>query len=59
MTFEEYLESKKINPLGFKSGDLELYNDFYKVFEHVSPASFTQQKLFLINSVRRKYPIKK
>lgn len=55
MEFEEYLKSKKIDPRKFASSDSEQYNRLKVFFDQVSPESFTQQKLFLINRTRRKY----
>lgn len=57
MEFEEYLRSKKIDPKKFKSGDESQYLSFQKLFEHVHTNSFTQQKLFLINKIRRAYTL--
>ncbi len=53
--FVEYLKSKKIDPKKFEDGDKELFDNFKQLFDQVHPASFTQQKLFLINRIRRKY----
>jgi hypothetical protein len=58
MTFAEYCISKNIDPELFKSQDLKQYQDLDGVFEKVSVESFTQQKLFLINKIRRKYILK-
>ena len=55
MNFEEYLISKKIDPDKLKSGDEALYKNFNRMFDEIHPDSFTQQKLFLINNLRRKY----
>lgn len=57
MSFEEYLKQKKIDSAGFKQGDIELWNDFKNQFEQMHPKSFTAQKLFLINDIRRKYTL--
>lgn len=59
MTFEEYCISKNINPEQFKNQEFKQYQDLQSVFENVSVESFTQQKLFLINKIRRKYILKK
>jgi hypothetical protein len=58
MTFEEYLISKKINNEMFKTGEPMLWQEWYNLFEQVSPNSFTGQKLYLINAIRRKYQLK-
>jgi hypothetical protein len=54
MTFNDYLKSKKIDPDLFKLQDPKLYNQFSSDFDQMNPNSFTAQKLFLINSIRRK-----
>lgn len=56
--FEEYLKSKKIDASAFKEGEAALWENWLQLFSAVSPASFNQQKLFLINNIRRKYPLK-
>lgn len=53
--FEAYLLSKKIAPEAFRQHEPEQYAAFAKLFALVSPKSFTMQKLFLINQLRRKY----
>ena len=58
MDFEDYLIRKKIDPAGFRSNELERYQEFQAIFEQVHPDSFTAQKLFLINKIRRQCPIK-
>jgi hypothetical protein len=55
LDFSEYLKSKKIDPVAFKKGDEIRFNEFKNLFDQVHPNSFTQQKLFLINKIRRKY----
>jgi hypothetical protein len=54
--FEEYLKRKKIDPVGFKRNEPQKYNEFQTIFSQVHPESFTAQKLFLINKIRRQYP---
>lgn len=58
MEFEEYLKSKKIDPVKFKSAEEDQYNEFKTLFNQIHPNSFTHQKLFLINKIRRKYHFK-
>lgn len=58
MTFEEYLRSKKIDSEAFKKGDARQWNEFKVIFDQVNPASFTFQKLYLINRIRRAYLLK-
>ncbi|MEM6642564.1 MAG: hypothetical protein AAF616_06265 [Bacteroidota bacterium] len=55
MDFDEYLKSKKIDPGKFKDQAPEKYHEWEGIFNQVHPASFTQQKLFLINQIRRAY----
>jgi hypothetical protein len=57
MTFEEYLISKKIDGAAFQATEPALWNEWNKLFEQMSPASFTAQKLYLINPIRRKYKL--
>ena len=57
MTFKEYLHAKKIDPKGFALGEPDRFREFKLLFEQVHPDSFTAQKLFLINSIRRRYPL--
>ena len=55
MKFEEYLTSKKIDSAKFKKESPEQFEDWKEVFNQIHPESFTQQKLFLINKIRRAY----
>jgi len=56
--FEEYLTGKKIDAAAFKQHEPEMWEEWLQLFTEVHPNSFTQQKLFLINPIRRKYPLK-
>ena len=56
MTFEEYLVQKKIDSKAFMQAEESLWNEFNTHFDQQHPKSFTAQKLFLINGIRRKYP---
>jgi hypothetical protein len=58
MTFEEYLITKKIDETTFRRAEPDLYESWRMEFEHVHPNSFTAQKLYLINPLRRKYLLK-
>ncbi len=58
MNFEEYLISKKIDSQSFHAAEPGLWSEWNRLFEVMSPASFTAQKLYLINPIRRKYPLK-
>lgn len=57
MDFVEYLTSKKIDSKAFQENDVASWNEWNQMFELLHPNSFTQQKLFLINEIRRKYPL--
>lgn len=57
--FEKYLLSKKIDSELFKKGEPDLWKSFNELFYKINPKSFTSQKLFLINKIRRKYQYKK
>lgn len=57
MNYQEYLIGKKINPKAFAQAEPGLHSEFEKLFEQMHPESFTAQKLFLINKIRRMYPI--
>jgi ABC-type bacteriocin/lantibiotic exporter with double-glycine peptidase domain len=56
MSFEEYLDSKKIDLVQFSKEEPKLFQEWKQTFEQVHPNSFTAQKLYLINSIRRKFP---
>ncbi|MEK6477141.1 hypothetical protein WJR50_06390 [Catalinimonas sp. 4WD22] len=56
--FEEYLSSKKIDAKAFKEEKPEMWENWRSLFYTMHPNSFTQQKLFLINPIRRQFPIK-
>ena len=55
MTFEAYLSEKKIDPATFRMYEPQRWEEFQKLFEQVHPNSFTAQKKFLINDLRRRY----
>jgi hypothetical protein len=54
-TFETYCQSKKIDPVAFKVKESLLFETLAQRFNLMHPSSFTAQKLFLINQLRRKY----
>jgi hypothetical protein len=56
--FEAYLLSKKIDSVAFLGAEKELWKAWKLEFDQMNPKSFTVQKLYLINPVRRKYPLK-
>jgi len=57
MTFKEYLQSKKIDEKGFALEQPERFQELELLFGQVHPDSFTAQKLFLINRIRRSHPL--
>jgi len=57
VSFEEYLISKKINTSAFKNAEPVRWSEWEREFAQIHPNSFTTQKLYLINPIRRKYPI--
>lgn len=57
MTFEDYLVSKKIDSAAFQKGEPIQWEEWKNLFEHVHPNSFTVQKLYLINTVRRRFKL--
>jgi hypothetical protein len=58
VTWEEYLISKKIDSATFRQAEPERWQNWQREFEQINPNSFTSQKLYLINPIRRKYPLK-
>jgi hypothetical protein len=58
MNFEEYLISKKIDQNLFQNSDSDLFMCWQGTFNQIHPASFTEQNKFILNKIRRKYPIK-
>lgn len=58
MTFEEYLIGKKIDLESFQQKEPILFKNWKTEFSQMHPNSFSAQKLYLINPIRRKYPLK-
>jgi len=58
VTFEDFLRSKKIDSTALKMGEPSLWSEWSFLFEEMNVASFTAQKLYLINPLRRKYLLK-
>jgi len=58
VNFEGYLLSKKIDAAAFRNAEPHRWEEWNTIFVELSPASFTAQKLYLINPIRRKYPLK-
>jgi hypothetical protein len=57
MRFEEYLREKNIDPIKFQSAENELYLRFESEFLQMHPNSFTSQKKFFINDLRRRFQL--
>jgi hypothetical protein len=55
VNFEDFLLSKKIDGSAFSKAEPTLFNTWKQEFDQMHPASFTVQKLNLINPIRRKY----
>ena len=55
MEFEEYLKVKKIDSAAFKTADQARFLEWESIFLTMHPDSFTSQKKFLINDIRRRY----
>jgi hypothetical protein len=53
--FDEYLAKKKINADKFCKAEPEIYLRFARVFVEMHEYSFTMQKLYWINKLRRMY----
>jgi hypothetical protein len=58
VNFEAYLISKKIDSAAFQKAEPELWESWQTEFEQLHVNSFTSQKLYLINPIRRKYQLK-
>ena len=55
MSFEEYLESKNISARDFRCSEPQKYASYARIFLQMHPKSFTMQKLFVLNRIRKKY----
>ncbi|MBC7893743.1 MAG: hypothetical protein H7Y12_16105 [Sphingobacteriaceae bacterium] len=58
MSFEEFLVQKKIDGPAFQRAEPARYAEWAVLFPQLHPESFTAQKKFLINDVRRRYRIR-
>ncbi|MFC0183261.1 hypothetical protein SAMN04515674_105223 [Pseudarcicella hirudinis] len=58
MIFETYLEQKNINAETFLWDNPEKFKELKTIFNQIHPESFTMQKKFLLNKLRRKYQLK-
>jgi hypothetical protein len=57
MTWEEYCIKKKINSELFRQAEPQRWTELKNIFEQVHPNSFTEQKKFIINDLRRLYKL--
>lgn len=57
MTFSEYLLQKKIDENAFRLNDPLRYSEWQTLFDQVHPESFTLQKKFYINDIRRRFSL--
>lgn len=57
MNFQEYLESKKIDPTAFSREASDLFVSWKGEFEQMHPSAFTSRHLYQINSIRRKFTL--
>lgn len=55
LSFEAYCRKKKIDPDLFSKADPQRFHEWKTIFEQVHPDSFTEQKKFLINPIRKQY----
>ena len=55
ITFEEYLAGKRIDAARFRQGEPMRWLEFEAIFGQMHPESFTTQKKFLLNDLRRRY----
>jgi hypothetical protein len=57
LRWNDYLRLKKIDADAYQRASPEQYAAFEAQFMHMHPESFTAQKLFLINDIRRAHPL--
>lgn len=55
LTFDEYLIQKNIDREQFQAAEPDRYREWDTLFSEIHPDSFTLQKKFFINDVRRRY----
>lgn len=58
ISFEDYLLTKKIDKVAFEKAEPKTFAEWQVLFSKVHPESFTLQKKFLLNPIRRKYLLK-
>ena len=59
MEFSEYLTQKNICSSHFQASEPLVFQSWFESFNQLHPASFTEKNKFIINKIRRKYPLKK
>ncbi|WP_395618620.1 hypothetical protein [Aquirufa sp.] len=59
MEFKDYLIQKNICSISFSAADPSLFQIWSTTYNLLHPNSFTEQNKFIINKIRRKYPLKK
>jgi hypothetical protein len=57
MNWEEYCIKKKINSEALRQAEPKRWEELKNIFELMHPNSFTEQKKFIINDLRRLYKI--
>jgi len=55
LSFEDYLIQKKIDKNLFLKYKPLVYEEWKQLFQQIHPDSFTAQKKFFINSIRREF----
>ena len=55
--FSTYLKAKKIDERAWEQAKPVQFKEMKLIFDQIHPNSFTTQKLFLINSIRRAFPL--
>lgn len=58
MDFVSYLAGKKIDAVGFRAAEPEMYREWELEFSQMHPESFTARKKYFLNPIRRKYLLK-
>ncbi len=58
LSFEDYLDQKKIDAELFQRAEPLRCAEWMREFEQMYPDSFTVQKKFLLNDTRRKYLVR-
>ena len=53
LSFTAFLKNKKIDPKKFYQADQAMFEVWKREFDQMHPNSFAQQKLFLLNKIRR------